>query len=1332
MGDNRYFAFISYSRTDMKAAAFIQSELEHFRYPRESIKPEKRPDDPTYVREVFLDKTGLSGQGDSFERKLETALSSSRYLIVLCSPEAARAKEDPKTKHYVEWEIKTFLRLHGEGAEKRIIPVILRGDPDTSESSCLPLPLRTPSFVGRNLPDMRPESGQPTGFFGRKRSWHAAIVTLLSYVFDVERSIIFDRFTAERARTRFRIGVAAAGALLVCGLIALWGVFEHSRRQDTAAMKNLVEAMHGFDSSADGEVFRASDQALASLSDAGRLPMAREYLYGQLFQRSWIVPIQVDTNTARYAASFQRAPVAKQVAFVVPEKFPLAFKLEELNALDASSFSSISRLSATEVSSKKVLWSQKVFGLVKGEVDPTGVTLMLRRWDSTPALLAIDPFTGRERWRRTMGSPLRDMAFSADGRRLAVLSPEGLVTILNVLDGSIPFVTYCAGPDASALAFSRDGNQLLMRKRGGVLVCNLLQNATELPVRPLGASLMALDVAADNSLVAIASTISDRAIALEIRNPLTLEVVSRTEFGDGPPHLLAFGDNCRQVAVGGGEAEKFSVFRLDGTNAPAPVCAVSTPQRLAGLVAVPGGFVACESSDAQGKTQPRLLRWRAEKPEAFQDVTPKDLQPVGVVRNGAVVRVLGSSAVVTLDAATMSEIGRFAIPKHGESIVCGGNGLVAVSTRQWRESFLFQKDGKCILRTPSYVAFGVQPIALSADGRFFAAAVSAKGVQVFNAETGIPTTRVFKMPEQVLGMKFVGEADAMRLWVCGGPSLTFKNRHSAFYAIIDPAEDNLVQVRSRLSDRMADIHVVGAEEVLLSGLNCKYAYLLPRTRRDGDLPQEGFAELCRCLAGRETLDNGVSVPCAKPLAGELPDGVWRSFWEEAKRAPAERHLSFDSPIPLARCFEILAGGYLDDWREEIEVGHFGEWDLGLRLDPSHEQFLASYWIAFSKRILRARYCHQNPEASKREVDLHFGAVSSDKWRQDIFNDAQTRFFCDAWTRHLLELHPDGKLARQQREVFLNHTEAPKVKAFDADAVRSAWKEFCSKPDANPINNSLVCDAANAHSQDAASFGEFLDSLKPMLTRVLANGDLDHFKIFSLVNFLGNEVEIWAHVIPGGDARYAQFLQDLLGVVRKCRPTTMARILECDLLASLAESNLLQGNAALAEAYVKQATQADAATIQPLAEIYEAYLKLCKGEGAEAARLFSAYQKGMEKEFGKESTDDMFRVLWRFLAYLKQTGAPFGDFTPTFDALSRQFQVGVEIKVLPESEAARMGLQNGDRLVKMDGVSIIDSPHLMTLLARRRLNPTRRTEFTLKRGDQFITVGSSALTLDFVY
>lgn len=463
----RFFAFISYSRTDIKAATYIQVSLEHFRYPRESIKKEFLPEDSEFVREIFLDRTKLSGRGPSFEENLESALAASRYLILLCSPEAASLKSDPKLKHYVEWEIQTFLRLHGENAKKRIIPVIVRGEPDLTENSCLPRPVRSDEFRSRNLPDMRPVRGQKLGIFGRRQAWHSAVVTLLSYIFDVERCIIFDRFAAERARARMRIGIAASIAAILILAIGCLALFERSRKLDAAAWRHLSIAQHYLENTDATSAFGKSDLALPHLSLAARLPAAGEYLINQLFQRPWIIPIEQTgrTNAPAIPSAFRPSNVE------FPVDFPLSFT--NVNG----------RISAFSTNRHDRIWSARDdFNVYRARVAPMGLVLVTLRHHPAFSIDGLDPYTGRHLWSKRLNSMLRDFQFSADGRHLAILSFTGQLTILKSETGEREYETLHVGADSQRIQFSVDGNKLFVETPSRTIVCRLIRQILEIPI----------------------------------------------------------------------------------------------------------------------------------------------------------------------------------------------------------------------------------------------------------------------------------------------------------------------------------------------------------------------------------------------------------------------------------------------------------------------------------------------------------------------------------------------------------------------------------------------------------------------------------------------------------------------------------------------------------------------------------------------------------------------------------------------------------------------------------------------------------------------------------
>ncbi len=124
------YAFISYKREDEKWARWLQKKLEFYRLPTR-IRT-NHPDLPRFLRPVFRDKTDLSG--GILPDKIQKALLQSRYLIIICSPNAASSS-------WVSEEAKVFI---DNGRITDIIPFIIKGTPhsDDPTEECFPETLR--------------------------------------------------------------------------------------------------------------------------------------------------------------------------------------------------------------------------------------------------------------------------------------------------------------------------------------------------------------------------------------------------------------------------------------------------------------------------------------------------------------------------------------------------------------------------------------------------------------------------------------------------------------------------------------------------------------------------------------------------------------------------------------------------------------------------------------------------------------------------------------------------------------------------------------------------------------------------------------------------------------------------------------------------------------------------------------------------------------------------------------------------------------------------------------------------------------------------------------
>lgn len=102
-------AFISYSRSDINIAIDLQKRIENYLYPQDLVLEENRPKNSKFVRKIFLDVTDLPVKTTEFSKDIQNNLRNSKYLIVICSANAAHS-------NFVQKEIDFFLETHDNDA----------------------------------------------------------------------------------------------------------------------------------------------------------------------------------------------------------------------------------------------------------------------------------------------------------------------------------------------------------------------------------------------------------------------------------------------------------------------------------------------------------------------------------------------------------------------------------------------------------------------------------------------------------------------------------------------------------------------------------------------------------------------------------------------------------------------------------------------------------------------------------------------------------------------------------------------------------------------------------------------------------------------------------------------------------------------------------------------------------------------------------------------------------------------------------------------------------------------------------------------------------------
>jgi tetratricopeptide (TPR) repeat protein len=134
----RYYAFLSYSHRDKELADWLHRELEKFRVPSALAgKLTANGVVPRRLTPIFRDQHDLSA-GDDLAVEIEAALAASQFLLVLCSPTAAKS-------HWTNLEIESFKRTRPEGC---VLAAVVAGEPFASDipgredEECFPPALR--------------------------------------------------------------------------------------------------------------------------------------------------------------------------------------------------------------------------------------------------------------------------------------------------------------------------------------------------------------------------------------------------------------------------------------------------------------------------------------------------------------------------------------------------------------------------------------------------------------------------------------------------------------------------------------------------------------------------------------------------------------------------------------------------------------------------------------------------------------------------------------------------------------------------------------------------------------------------------------------------------------------------------------------------------------------------------------------------------------------------------------------------------------------------------------------------------------------------------------
>lgn len=234
MSGPRYSAFISYSHADERRARWLQRSIERYRVPsrlRGSEGAYGRV--PDTLRPVFRDREELASASDLGET-IRQRLRDSRFLIVICSPAAARSR-------WVAEEILEFKRAGGSG---RVLSLIVDGEPNSDdERECFPEPLKFALDESGELSSVRNEAIAADLRPG-KDGMYLARLKILAGLLGVDLDALRQREQQRRFRVLTAVTLASLAGMALTGWLA-WSAMiardDAQRRQ--AQAEGLVEFM---------------------------------------------------------------------------------------------------------------------------------------------------------------------------------------------------------------------------------------------------------------------------------------------------------------------------------------------------------------------------------------------------------------------------------------------------------------------------------------------------------------------------------------------------------------------------------------------------------------------------------------------------------------------------------------------------------------------------------------------------------------------------------------------------------------------------------------------------------------------------------------------------------------------------------------------------------------------------------------------------------------------------------------------------------------------------------------------------------------------------------
>ena len=287
---------------------------------------------------------------------------------------------------------------------------------------------------------------------------------------------------------------------------------------------------------------------------------------------------------------------------------------------------------------------------------------------------------------------------------------------------------------------------------------------------------------------------------------------------------------------------------------------------------------------------------------------------------------------------------------------------------------------------------------------------------------------------------------------------------------------------------------------------------------------------------------------------------------------------------------------------------------------------------------------------------------------------------------------------------------------------------------------IISEATPDAAKTSESFDAFLAETGKGVAAILSRQEISYPDIIQ-IGMMANKLDAWSRPLSGGQQAYARFIKTIANAAKTAKPQIFGGMLECQMrlvLFTLAieDRDVAAAVEARKETLALTKYEGEAGASASFVQIYDvAFALIAKNPSAALA-----HYKEIHKKLSDMGIADTEEILWPTLAVLKEKGVDFGELKDVYNDLDRRFNKGVKIKkVVPGSPADNAGWRKGDRIVAVDGSTVLwnsddfGRTHLEAMLVHRRNTPNRKpTSFTLKRNRETVqtTISEDSLGIEY--